>query len=129
VVLHQEDASAPHPTGLLLGGGADAGTLPMRIAEEIHERVHDHRLGDRLDEKAVERRRSASSRTSSRPNAVTRTIAGRAVNGTSPLMRRLASRPSRSGMRQSMKTRSYGAIVSICLMAAMASGPEATTST
>ena len=50
--------------------------------------------------------RSASSRTSSRPNAVTSTIAGWCASVSSLLMCRLACRPSMPGIRQSMKTMS-----------------------
>src|SRR2546430_12737170 len=39
---------------LLVRGHAGDGALVSRITEEVHERVHDHRLGDGLDEEAVE---------------------------------------------------------------------------
>src|SRR5262249_22803270 len=61
--------------------------------------------------------RSASSRTSSRPNAVTSTIAGWCVSVSSLLIRRAVWNPSRSGIRQSMKTRSYVADPSVRLTA------------
>ena len=50
--------------------------------------------------------RSASSRTSSRPNAVTITTMGWARIPGSPLMRRAACSPSMPGIFQSMKTTS-----------------------
>ena len=54
VVLDEEDSRAPEPARLLVRGHAGDGAPVSRITEEVHERVHDHRLGDGLDEEAVE---------------------------------------------------------------------------
>src|SRR5437660_7434921 len=50
----EEDSRAPEPARLLVRGHARDSAPASWITEEIHERVHDHRLGDGLDEEAVE---------------------------------------------------------------------------
>ena len=74
VVLDQQDPRTRSRSAVSWLVRRAATRRPARLAraKSVHERVDQHRPGHRLDQEAVELSiRSASSRTSSRPNAVT----------------------------------------------------------
>ena len=82
-----------------------APALSSRDAEQIHQRVIEHRRIDRF-QSGSRRCRSArpATRTSSRPNAVTMTMRGMFFRRPSRLMMALACKPSIPGMCQSIST-------------------------
>ena len=105
VVLGEKDARAAQPRRLLASAIA-AGLPRPRSAKTFTSVSTIMDLVTGLTRKPSSCSRSASSRTSSRPNAVTSTMAGWMLSVSSLLMWRLACRPSMPGMRQSMKTMS-----------------------
>ena len=106
VVLGEQNARAQQPACRFLRHRAAAASPSSGAANTLTSVSTSMDLVTGLTRKPSRPSRSASSRTSSRPNAVTITMAGCFGSVSSLLIWRLACRPSIPGMRQSMKTMS-----------------------